>query len=411
MLLRDALPPVSPTGHLVLKAKAERPLLAGHPWAYAGTVARVEGSPATGDPVTLATAAGDMLGVGLYHATAGVAFRLVSNNPDAHLDDAFWHGRLARALALRETFYAEAIAGGDTRHYRLAFGEADGLPGTIVDRYGSVVTVSTLSSGMDRRLPILVDALRDLVRLTAIVERNDGPLRKKDGLDERKGVVDGTYDGPVEINESGVRCEVDVLGGLKTGFFLDQRLNRLVVRRLARGRTALDVFCADGGFGLHAAAGGATAVRFVDSSAGALDRVRANAARSGLDGVPIETERADALKRLGGMVDEGQRYGLVVVDPPAFTRSRQHVSVALHAYQRVNITAMQLTDDGGILATASCSQPISGDAFTAMLRHSARKAGVRLTLLHRAGQPPDHPVLDAMPETEYLKFHVYRVDR
>ncbi len=298
MLLRDALPPARPTGHLVLKDEAERGLAGGYPWAFAGQIGRVEGTPATGDAVTIGSASGQALGTGLYHGEAGVAFRLVTREMGATLDDAFWHRRLATALALRETFFAEAMERGDTRHYRLAFGEADGLPGTTIDRYEDVVTLTTLAAGMDRRTPVLVDALRDLVGPSAIVARNDTALRRKDGLDETKGVIDGTYGGPVEISEDGVRCEVDVMGGLKTGFFLDQRLNRSVVGRMARGRRVLDAFCADGGFGLHAARGGAASVRFLDSSASALARVRANAERSGLGDVPIETERADALERL-----------------------------------------------------------------------------------------------------------------
>ncbi len=411
MLLRDALPPAAPTGHLVLKPEAEKGLVGGYPWVFAGQIGRVEGSPVTGDAVTVASSTGAVLGVGLYHAEAGVAFRLVSRDASTRLDDAFWHARLAAALDLREAFVAEAVAKGDTRHYRLTFGEADGLPGTILDRYADVVTLTTLAAGMDRRTPILVDALNDLLAPRAIVARNDSALRRKDGLDESKGVLSGTYDGPVEIVEDGVRCEVDVMGGLKTGFFLDQRLNRTIVRRLARGRSVLDVFCADGGFGLHAAAGGAASVRFLDSSAGALARVRANAERSGLTATPIETERADALERLGTMVTEGQQYGLVVLDPPAFARTRHHHDVAVRAYQRINISGMRLLEDGGLLATASCSQPITGADFTQIVRYAARRAGLRLTLLHRAGQPPDHPVLDAMAETEYLKFHVYRVER
>ncbi len=377
----------------------------GYPWAFSGALGPTDGTPQTGDVVTLCDARGEVLGRGLYHGTAGVAFRMLTRDPDVPIDAGFFHDRLARALRLRERFYA------GSRHYRLAYAEADGLPGTLVDRYGDVLTLSTLSAGMDQRKAWLVDALVDLVQPACIVERNDSPLRRKDGLDEVAGVLYGAPPEEVEIEEDGVRCRVDVLGGLKTGFFLDQRLNRYIVRRLAAGARVLDVFCADGGFGLHAAAGGAASVHFMDSSQGALDRAAANAARSGLDGTPMVYERADAVPRLGDMVREGQRFDLVVLDPPAFARARKHRDTALRAYQRVNISGIQLLEDGGILATASCSGAITPEDFMTMVRYSARRAGVGLTILHEAGHAPDHPILDAMPETRYLKFLVARIER
>lgn len=394
------------SGHLTLAPGKDRPLRGGYPWVFAGQIARTEGSPHTGDVVSLADASGAPLGLGLYHAQSLVAFRLLTRDASATIDAAFFRRRVERAHALRQRYF-----GAETTHYRLVYAEADGLPGTIVDRYGDVLTVSTHSAGMDRRQGWIVEALAGLVRPRAIVERNDGALRKKDGLDERAGVVYGDYDGPITLDEHGVRYAVDVLGGLKTGFFLDQRLNRWEVRRWARGQRVLDVFCADGGFGLHAAAGGAASVHFLDSSQGALDRARANAEASGLASVPMTFERADAVVRLGQMAKEGQRFDLVVLDPPAFARSKKHRDTAIRAYQRINISGMQLLEDGGLLATASCSGAITPQDFHDAVAYSAYRAGVRLTLLHEAGHAPDHPVLDAMPETRYLKFLMFRVER
>ncbi|HYE57835.1 MAG TPA: class I SAM-dependent rRNA methyltransferase, partial [Rhodothermales bacterium] len=285
---------------LTLAPGLDRAVRAGYPWAFSGALAHVEGEPQTGDVVALHAARGDFLGRGFYHATAGVAFRLLTRDPHEGIDAGFFRTRLARALALRERFYAGSL------HYRLAYAEADGLPGTLVDRYDGVLTLSTLSAGMDQRKEWLVEALVDLMKPTSIVERNDSPLRLKDGLPEATSVLYGAPPETVEIEEDGVRCGVDVLGGLKTGFFLDQHLNRYVVRRLAAGLRVLDVFCADGGFGLHAAAGGASSIHFMDSSQGALDRARTNAERSGLTATPMTYERADAVPRLGEMVHEGQ---------------------------------------------------------------------------------------------------------
>ena len=388
---------------LTLAAGKDRPLRQGYPWAFAGQIARVEGAPATGDVVEVAAADGTVLGRGFYHAESLVAFRFLTRDLARPIDAGFFRDRLARALALRERFYPEGA------HYRLAYAEADGLPGTLIDRYGDVLTLTTLSAGMDHRQPALVEALVDVARPRVVVERNDSPLRRKDGLEERRGVLVGEAPGAVEIEEEGVRYAVDVVGGLKTGFFLDQRLNRGVVRRLARGARVLDVFCADGGFGLHAAAGGAARVHFLDSSGAALDRARANAARSGLDGVPLTFERADAVPRLGDMVKEGQTFDLVVLDPPAFARSKKHRETALRAYQRVNISGLRLLAPGGVLATASCSGAVSEADFLDVLRYSAYRAGVRLRRLHHAGHAPDHPILEAMPETHYLKFFVFQV--
>ncbi|MBE2187309.1 MAG: class I SAM-dependent rRNA methyltransferase [Rhodothermales bacterium] len=391
---------------LTLAPGKDRPLRSGYPWVFAGQIARVDGSPKTGDVVALADAHGEPLGLGFFHETSLVAFRLLTRDIAATIDAAFFRRRLERALALRQRYF-----GLDASHYRLAYAEADGLPGTIIDRYGDVLTVSTHSAGMDARQGWMVDALVDLVQPRAVVERNDGALRKKDGLEERAGLLYGLYDGPIRFDEHGVTYEVDVLGGLKTGFFLDQRLNRWEVRKWASGQRVLDVFCADGGFGLHAAAGGAAAVHFLDSSQAALDRARANASASGLDGVPMTFERADAVVRLGQMAKEGQRHDLVVLDPPAFARSKKHRDTALRAYQRINISGMQLLEDGGLLATASCSGAITPQDFRDVVAYSAHRAGVRLTLLHEAGHAPDHPVLEAMPETRYLKFLLFRVER
>lgn len=386
---------------VTLRRHKDKALKRGYPWVFANQVSRVDGAPQSGDVVEVAGADGHVYGLGFYHATSLITVRFLTTDAGASIDDAFFRARLERALALRRAAF------GDSTHYRLAFSESDGLPGTTIDRYGDVLTWTTLCYGIEQRRDLLLNALVDLLQPEAIVERNDAPLRAKDDLPESVEVLRGSYGGPVEIEEGGVRFAVDVLYGPKTGFFLDQRLHRRMVSRLAAGRRVLDVCCADGGFGLLAAAHGAEAVHLIDSSPQALERAQGNAGRNGLTD-KVTLEQADALERLGALADEGARYDLVVLDPPAFAKSRRHVDTATKAYQRLNISALNLLEPGGILATSSCSQAIDEAAFVKILQYSARKAGAPLRQLYRGTQPPDHPILEAMPETHYLKFFLFQ---
>jgi 23S rRNA (cytosine1962-C5)-methyltransferase len=391
-----------------LQPGKDRAVAGGYPWVFANQLARVEGAPGRGDVVQVVAAGGAVLGQALYHEHSLIAARLVTRDAERAVDEAFWRARIGAAVARREAAYPEAT------HARLVFGESDGMPGTIVDRYGppgfsgGVLTFTTLAWGMEQRRALLLDLLEERLRPDAIVERNDAPLRAKDGLEERTGVLRGTLPARVEVEEHGVRYEVDVLHGPKTGFFIDQRENRGAVARLARSRRLLDVFCADGGFGLAALRAGAASAHFLDVSGPALDRVRANAEANGL--VNATFERADALDRMGALAQEARgAYDLVVLDPPGFARSRRDVEAATRAYQRLNISALQMLEPGGLLATASCSQAIAEEDFLKIVHYSARKAGVGLRRVVRGGHPPDHPTLEAMPETRYLKFYVFEV--
>lgn len=386
---------------ITLRRKQEKALRRGYPWVFSNQIEDVTGNPASGDVVEIADAGGTVYGLGLYHSESLIAVRFLTRDLDATIDGAFFEARLRRALAHRET----AFQGID--HYRLVYSESDGLPGTIIDRYGDVLTWSTLSYGMEQRRELILDALEAMLKPGAIIERNDNPLRAKDGLPEARGVLRGTYRGPVRIEEHGLTFEVDPLNGPKTGYFMDQRHHRALMRRFAAGRRVLDVFCADGGFGLHAAAGGAASVHMMDISGYALDRVLENAERNDLRD-RITVEQADALDRLGEMADERRKYDLVILDPPAFAKSRRHKEFATKAYQRININAFQMLPPGGILATASCSQAINEDDFLKIILYAARKTGSPIRQLYRGTQPPDHPILESMPETHYLKFYVFQ---
>ena len=386
---------------VVLRPHKDKAIRRGYPWVFANQLARKSATPKRGAVVRIESFEGEVFGLGLYHDESLIAVRFLTRDAEATIDAAFFKTRIDRAIDLREAAFPDAT------HARMIFGESDGLPGTVVDRYGDVLTFTTLSYGMAERKEWLLDALEARLKPSAIVERNDAPLREKDGLEESTGVLRGEISGPVRIEEHGVPFEVDVLGGPKTGFFIDQRLNRLAIRPFAKGRRVLDVFCADGGFGLHAAAAGAAHVHFLDASEDALARVRHNADLAGVTD-RISTESADALDRLGGMVDEKADFDLIVLDPPGFAQSRRHVEAAMKAYQRINISALQILPPGGILATASCSQAVSEDDFVKLVHYSAKKAGAHLRLLYRGGQPPDHPVLESMPETHYLKFYLFQ---
>lgn len=392
---------------VTLQPGKDKALRRGYPWVFANQLRRVPERPQRGAVVRIEAAGGEALGLGLYHDESLIAVRFLTPNTEAEIDAGFFRARVERALALRQAAFPEAT------HARIVFGESDGLPGTVVDRYGppgyrgGVLTFTCLSFGMEERREWLLDALHDLLRPDAIVERNDAPLREKDGLAQQTGVLTGEVHVPIEIEEAGVRFGVDVLGGPKTGFFIDQRQHRIALRPFARGRRVLDVFCADGGFGLHAAHAGAASVHFLDASEDALARVRLNAEWNGLAD-HITTEAADALERLGQMAAEGARYDLVVLDPPGFAQSRRHVEAATKAYQRINISALQILPPGGFLATSSCSQAIPEADFLKIVAYSARRAGCRLRLVWRGSQPPDHPVLETMPETHYLKFFLFQ---
>lgn len=384
---------------VTLKKNKDKYLRRGYPWVFANIIERVEGAPSRGDVVEIAEHGGSLLGRGLYHDDSLIAVRFLTTDVERPVDEAFFRERLKRALALRRQAY------GDETHFRLVFSESDGLPGTIVDRYSSVLTWSTLSYGMEARREWLLDALEDLVSPAAIIQRDDAPLREKDGLEQAVGVLRGTYDGPVDIVEDGLVFQVDVLNGPKTGFFIDQRDHRRAVRRFASGRRVLDVFSADGGFGLHAAAADAAHVDMLDSSSTALKRARRNAERNGLSD-RVTCIEADALERLGEMVQVGIQYDLIILDPPGFAKSRRQVDQAMKAYQRINISALRMLAPGGILATSSCSQAVGEDDFLKTIEYSARRSGTRMRMLFRGYQPADHPVLPSMPETHYLKFFI-----
>lgn len=386
---------------LLLRKHEDKRIRRGHLWAFSNEVKEIRGDPAAGDIIDLCDHSGKFLGTGFYNPHSLIAFRLLTTD-DRAIDFQFFEKRIRNALSLRKRLYP------DTDAFRLVHGEGDFLPGLVVDRYENCLAVQTFSAGMDKRLTLICDVLESLLHPRGIVERNESPLRALEGLDERKGVLRGNP-APVTIREADVQFEIDLLEGQKTGFFLDQRENRILLRRFVHGAHVLDCFCNDGGFALHAAKGGAEDVLAIDVSAGAIQRASRNAEINALKH-RCTFRSADAFEFLKEGAGGKNRFDVVVLDPPSFTKSRKNVGTAKRGYREINANAMKLLDEGGILASASCSHHVSGDDFVDILGDSASAAGRRVRILERQGAAPDHPILPSMPETEYLKFAILQVE-
>ena len=394
--------------------KAEAAILRGHPWVYDAEILSLDGEPDNGAVVDVVSRKGRYLGTGFYSEHSKIRVRLLSRNTNDRFDEAFWRRKLQWAWEYRKSVMSPE----DLDACRIIFGEADAFPGLTVDKFHDLLSVQVLSVGMERIQNLLLPALVELLRsdgqnIRGVYLRNDVALREKEGLPQSKGWFplpgEASPDSAVtEITETGVRSLVDVENGQKTGFFLDQKYNRLAVARLARGRTVLDCFTHTGSFALNAARGGAKRVTAVDVSESAVEMARANAVRNGLDAVMTCTA-VNVFDLLPQLERESSPYDLIILDPPAFTKSRKTVDNAMAGYREINYRAMRLLPRGGLLATCSCSHFATEERFTAMLREAARDAGVQLRQIEARQQSCDHPILWGVPETSYLKFYLFQV--
>lgn len=395
-----------------ITAKGTRWVEQGHPWIYADEIIREEGQCENGSLVDAVSEKGKYLGTGFVSRESKIRVRLISRNANDRFDEAFWQRRIQYAWDYRKTVMA-----GDISCCRVIFGEADGFPGLTVDRFSNILVTQTLSVGMEKikpmLLPLLVQVLRqDGQTIDGIFERNDVAIRELEGLEQNKGWFDLGEPFPdtvTEICENGVYYRVDVENGQKTGFFLNQKYNRLAVARLAKGRRVLDCFTHTGSFALNAALGGAERVTAVDISASAIEMAKENARRNGL------TDRmdfliADVFDLLPELAAKGKApYDFIILDPPAFTKSRKTVDSAQRGYKEINMRALRLLPRGGYFATASCSHFMPSEQFVRMLRSAALDAGVELRQIEARQQAPDHPILWNVPETDYLKFYLFQV--
>ncbi len=381
---------------LILKPGREKSLKRRHPWIFSGSIARVEGDPQAGDAVQICAADGAALAVAAYSPQSQIRAR-VWDWIVHDIDAAFIAQRITRAAASRG-----ALPAGVTDGVRLVHGESDGLPGIVADRYGDTVVVQLLSTGAERWRDAVADALANLSGVLRVIERSDADVRVLEGLEPRSGLLRGAAaNGPLIVTEHGLRFSVDAEHGHKTGFYLDQRDNRLVLRNLARGKTVLDCFCYTGGFALNALAGGAAAVTAIDSSGPALLAAGANAALNQLNGA--EWLEADVFKTLRAFRDADRHFDLIVLDPPKFAPTAAHAEKAARAYKDINLLAFRMLNPGGVLMTYSCSGGVSPDLFQKIVAGAALDAGVDARIegwLHGAA---DHPVALNFPEGEYLK--------
>ncbi|MEI7672720.1 MAG: class I SAM-dependent rRNA methyltransferase [Deltaproteobacteria bacterium] len=379
---------------IILRKGREAPLRHGHPWVFSGAVATVEGDPAPGDIVLAMDSIGRGLGLGFFN-TGDIAFRLLTTDSASRIDADFWRRRIDQAIALRKK-----VVPPETDAYRLINAEGDGMPGLVVDRYGSFLVFSIGTAGIEKWREILIGHLSAAVGSVGIYERSEGRSRQLEGLPNRIGSAAGEVPATAEIVENGLRFEVDLMTGQKTGFFLDQRGNREIIGALSRGATVLNAFSYTGAFSVYAARGGAKRVVSVDASAAANEIASGNLVRNGFspERHPILTANCFEYLR-----ETEEVFDLIILDPPAFAKSRKDVERSAKGYKEINLQAARRLCEGGILATFSCSNPVSVELFEKIVLGAIQDAGKTAQLLRPLGAGPDHPVNLAHPEGLYLK--------
>lgn len=399
---------------LTVNEKAARAIRAGHPWVYGAETTGPDRPCENGDIVDVVSHKGRWLGAGVLNDHSKIRVRLLSRNTNDRFDEAFWRRRLRYAIDYRKT-----VMGPDFGCCRLLFGEADQFPGLTADLFGDILVTEVLSLGMEVRKDLLYRLLRELLAedgivLRAIYERNDAPLRDKEGLPRETGFyplpgLATDLDGQLILTENGIDYEVDYIHGQKTGFFLDQKYNRRAAAALAPGRRVLDCCTHTGAFALNCAKAGAAHVTAVDISQEAVALTRRNAARNGLED-KVDVIQTNVFDLLTDLAKEKQHpYDFIILDPPAFTKSGATVKNAFRGYKEINLKAMKLLPRGGYLATCSCSHFMTPALFRQMLWEAAGDAAVSLRQIEERRQSPDHPILWGVPETEYLKFYLFQI--
>lgn len=399
---------------ITITRKAQAALEGGHPWVYDAELLTPSDDIPNGSFVDVVSDKNRYLGTGFISEKSKIRIRILSRNANDNFDETFFERRIRYAWDYRKTVMSD-----DIDACRVIFGEADGFPGLTVDRYGDILVTQTLSFGMEKLKPMLFPLIykvltEDGQKVSGIFERNDVAIRELEGLAQNKGwfMLEGVpspESAVTVVRENGIDYEVDVENGQKTGFFLDQKYNRAAVARLSKGKHVLDCFTHTGSFALNAALGGAEHVCAVDVSESAIEMARNNAVRNGLDS-KMEFKVANVLDLLPELERAGGKpYDFIILDPPAFTKSRKNIESALRGYKEINSRAMKLLPRGGYLATCSCSHFVNDELFTKMLKSAAREASVELRQIEARQQSPDHPILWNVPETDYLKFYIFQV--
>jgi 23S rRNA (cytosine1962-C5)-methyltransferase len=395
----------STAARIHLKSGREKSLLRKHPWVFSGAIGRLEREPAPGDTVEIVDSAGNFLALAAYSPASQIRARVWSFAEGVPIDREFFRRRLERAIESRRKL---GMLGGDAA-CRLVFGESDRLPGLIVDRYAEYVVCQFLSAGAERWREAIADLLVELLHPRTVYERSEASARRKDGLASRRGVLRGAEPpAEIEIRMGEAHWLVDVVGGQKTGAYLDQQINRTRVAEYARGAEVLDAFAYTGGFAVAALLRGATSATLVESSTEALRTAEREAAANGV-AAGCRFVAASVFDELRGQREAGRRYDLVVLDPPKFVHSADQISAGSRGYKDVNMLGLQLVRPGGVLATFSCSGHVDAALFQKIVAGAALDAGREAEILERLGQPADHPVAIEFPEADYLKGLVLRV--
>ncbi|SDZ79877.1 23S rRNA (cytosine1962-C5)-methyltransferase [Pseudobutyrivibrio sp. ACV-2] len=394
---------------VTLKKGEGRTIKAGGAWIFDNEIDSVVGSFENGDIVIVHDFDGYMMGRGFINTNSKIRVRMMTRKKDQIIDDDFIRMRVKNAWEYRKY----VLLPDDLNCCRVIFGEADFLPGLVIDKYDDVLVVESLALGIDKFKLKIVDMLKEIMKedgysIRGVYERSDAPVRKKEGLAPYKGFIGEEFNTNVEIIENGVHYMVDVVNGQKTGFFLDQKYNRLSIQRLCRGKRVLDCFTHMGTFALNAGLGGASEVTGLDISEFAVSQATANAKLNGLDST-VKFRQANVLDELPKLAEAGEKFDVVILDPPAFTKSREATKNAMKGYREINMKGMKLVKDGGYLATCSCSHFMTQDLFVKIIGQAATAAHKRLRQVEFRTQAPDHPILWAADESYYLKFLVFQV--
>lgn len=391
---------------VILKKGEGRMLKAGGAWIFDNEIAHVLGTYEDGDIVIVKDFDGFAMGRGFINRNSKIRVRMLTRNADQEIDEAFFRRRLSDAWEYRKKTV-------DTGSCRIVFGEADFLPGMVIDKFSDVLVFQALALGMDRYKELLIRLLKEIlledgIHIRGVYERSDAKEREKEGLKKVKGFFGDEFDTNVLIEENGVKYIVDVKDGQKTGFFLDQKYNRLAIQRLCKDARVLDCFTHTGSFALNAGIAGAKSVLGVDASDLAVEQARKNAELNGLE-KSVSFLSADVFELLPELEKQGEQYDVVILDPPAFTKSRSSVKNAVKGYREINMRGMKLVKDGGYLATCSCSHFMDYELFTKTIAQAAKSVHCRLRQVEFRTQAPDHPILWAADESYYLKFYIFQV--
>ncbi len=387
---------------IFLNKKISNRIALGHPWVFGNEIGDEVGSYEPGDIVEVFSSNGSFVGKGYINPASQIKVRLLTRNQQEQIDDNFFLNRIQKAWQYRQIL-------GYTENCRLIFGEADEMPALIIDKFNDYFVIQTLAMGMERWKGAIVKAVNEIFNPKGIYERNDVPVRELEGLEQIKGFLSEPFDTNIIINENGLKFHVDIVNGQKTGYFLDQQDNRRAIQQVVKGADVLEAFCYTGTFSMHAAKYGAKSVLGLDISEFAVETARRNAVLNGFDSI-CKFENVNAFDVLKNWVKEGRKYDTVILDPPAFTKSRGNIQKAVTGYKEINLRGMKLLKPGGFLVTASCTNLVPPDMFLQTIEAAAKDARKSLKQVSWQTQAADHPILWNVPNTQYLKFLIVQVN-